>query len=108
MKEDFRKKLVYGGIRESYNDIVGEIINTTYDYEKDTEEYKEAIDLINDNENLCKTIYNMLITEYTMVQTPIGLIEIKKDIRFLGKETIIEMIKKYIAKHIEEDIKELN
>ena len=87
-----REDLAKVAIKQIYNEYVGGLINTTYDYNQDTDEYKQAVAAIKDVEGIKEYIYRELVNYRPLIEYKGMLVRIGTDIRFLGTEKINNMI----------------
>lgn len=103
----FKESTVRKAIEETYDDLVGGCINTTYDYDKDTEEYQSAMSFLNNPDDICNDIYRIITSGTARVNYGGMIIAIQENVRFLGKTKLIEMIKEHINKHLAKDLQEI-
>lgn len=95
--KSFRETLIRIGAKNRLNDYIGGFENTLLDYEEQSEEYKNAKRALEDEKQIVDVIYRELVND-PIVATPMGLVSIKKDIRFIGKERIYEIIREVYKK----------
>lgn len=90
-----RQKKAYKNIKYAAYDIIGGLENTMEDNSEDSEEYIRAKNTLEDHEGLVNLIYLEATTNYyepgfcgfsTMYQ------KFMKDIRFCGKEWLMEQV----------------
>lgn len=93
-----REAIVKIVVREKFNWVVGGYINNVMD---------RLIPCMPSREQLIIEIYNEVITADS-VETPIGMIEVKKDIRFAGKELILKYIENILTEEEYNTYIELN
>lgn len=96
-----RQKKAFYNVVHASNFLIGGLENTMLDNSEDTEAYQDAEKLLADHEALKATIYDMAINDiYGDGFCQVGE-EVKKylkDIRFCGKEFIMERIEKRLVK----------
>ena len=97
-----RQKKAYMNIYHAANWIIGGLVNTMEDNEKDSEEYKSAEAQLNDHDGLAEMLYNAATTEiYTDGSVMWGgsAERYLKDIRFCGKEWLMERVHARLRKN---------
>lgn len=104
---NFREQIITKCIKQCYNELVGGQINRTYDYAKGTEDYEGAVKFLNDTNQIKSQVYDMVMHTET-IEFGYSLIGVTKDIRFMGKQKIENMVNNYIDKHLPIDLKEIN
>lgn len=85
------QKRAYTMIRDEYNGLVGGYENVLLDYPKDSDEYQEAIEVLNDHDGLLETIYAGVIADAQGTMNA-------KHIKFAGTEFMKEIIRKMLEK----------
>lgn len=96
-----RQKKAFRNIKYAANDLLGGLENTLSDYDEDTEEYQAADRLLKDHKALVEELYTRSISEYyeegccCFNQWAEAYL---KDIRFCGKEWLMERCDKRITK----------
>ena len=75
--------------------LIGELENVTYDYPEDTDDYKRADALLSNHQALVEELYNWSTTsvygEGMCCFDDRVVAHYLKDIRFLGKEKLMQM-----------------
>lgn len=96
-----REKKALRNIKSACDWLIGGLENTLSDYEENSEEYKDAYKLLNNHDYLVNELYEMATSNLYGV----GLCSFNslaksyiKDIRFCGKEWLMEMCEKRIRK----------
>lgn len=83
------------------NWLIGGLVNTTYDYDGDSGEYRNAVECLNDTEYLINELYQMTISEVYGEGSVCFNKQAEsylKDIRFCGKDWLMERCRRRIAK----------
>lgn len=87
-----RQYRVFVEVKELCCDVVGGFANTLMDYPKDSVEYKEADEFLHQpREQLVDVLYQTLVQESLNSS-------FNKDLKFVGKQFIIERIEKRLNK----------
>ncbi len=96
-----QQKKAYCNIRNAANYLIGGLENTMEDYPEDSEEYQEAQATLEDHSSLVNQIYDLALTEiFTEGANIFGKAAeaYLKDIRFCGKEWLMERVEKQVTK----------
>lgn len=102
-----KEVLINKAIREQYDELIGGLINITWDYSVDSPEYKDAYSLLLDIDAIVNYIYNEIINGCTVSLVRGYSYNIKEDIRFLGRSKIMQLIKKHVLLRLPEDKKDI-
>ncbi len=98
---DARQKKAFINIKNAANWIIGGLENEMLDNRPDTEEYKAAKNTLSDHDGLVEEIYIEAINTVYMEDGCFfgkGAERILKDIRFCGKEWLMERCDKRVKK----------
>lgn len=93
-----RQKKAFRNVLGAANWIIGGWENTLEDYPEESDEYKSAQNALADHDGLVAAIYQEAINnvhDYALGFAPASAL---KDIRFCGKEFIMERVEKRVAK----------
>lgn len=96
-----KQKKAFKNIYHAANWLVGGLENTLLDFEEGSREYKNAYERLHNHEGLVEELYDMAISE---VYADGGMWfgdqakRYLKDVRFCGKEWLMERCEKRIAK----------
>ena len=96
-----RQKKAFYNIKYAANDLLGVLDNTLLDYPEDSDEYKSAYALLHDHDRLVKRLYSDATTcVYGPNWCGFGPENERfiRDIRFCGKEWLMERCEKRITK----------
>ena len=96
-----RQKKAYMNVVAASNWLIGGLVNTAMDNPKDSEEYKNAVECLNDHEYLVSELYSMATTEIYgdgFCCFNDFAASWLKDIRFCGKDWLMERCEKRITK----------
>lgn len=96
-----RQRKVYLNVYHAANWIIGGLENTLEDFDKESEEYKNAEAQLNDHDELVKYIYSEAITNIYgdgVMCWGENIRSYLKDVRFCGKEWIMERVEKRVKK----------
>jgi len=96
-----RQKKAFYNIKYAADDLLGGLENTLLDYSEDSDEYKSANALIHDHDRLVKRLYSDATTcVYGPGYCGFGPEHERfiRDIRFCGKEWLMERCEKRITK----------
>lgn len=78
-------------MKEVYNDYIGGLENGMQDYDKDSSEYEDCKNDLENHELLKETIYKLTIEEANRLGSA-------KHIRFAGKDFLLERIERRLLK----------
>lgn len=93
-------------VQDIYNDLIGGSINTLYDYDKDSREFKAAYDYIT-SDLVIRDIYTIMINNSDQVyMTSDGKVCNLRHIRFLSRDKIFDIINGYVGAAIDSDREE--
>ncbi len=93
-----RQKKVFRNVLGAANDYIGGLENTLEDYGKDTEEYKDAKATLENHAGLVSVIYYESINNVYDYQLGFAPASALRDIRFCGKEFIMERVEARVRK----------
>lgn len=96
-----KQRKAYLNIYHAANWIIGGLENTLLDYEEDSEEYKNAKERLSNHAGLVEEIYDAAISEIYDDGCCIfndGAKRYLKDIRFCGKEWLLERCEARVTK----------
>ena len=96
-----RQKNAYLNIYHAANWLLGGLENVLQDYTPDSEEYKSAKATLEDHEGLVNQLYDMAITDIYdegSMAFGAGVKSYLRDVRFCGKEWLLERCEKRITK----------
>ena len=96
-----QQKKAFYNIRNAADYLIGGLENTMMDYPEDSEEYREAKATLEDHAFLVNQIYDLALTEiFTEGANIFGRAAeaYLKDIRFFGKEWLMERVEKQVTK----------
>ena len=96
-----REKKAYKNIKYACDDLIGGLVNTMQDFDKDSKEFKSAQKMLCNHDDLVDELYYMATTNvYDVGMCAFGESAKRyiKDIRFCGKEWLMEMCDKRIKK----------
>lgn len=96
-----RQKKAYKNVYHAARDYIGGLENGTYDHPKSSQDYKDYMNALNDHDGLVNEIYHMAITDIYdegYVRFGKGAESYMKDIRFCGKDWIMERVEKQVVK----------
>lgn len=96
-----QQKKAFYNIRNAANYLIGGLENTLEDYPEDSEEYQEAQATLDDHDFLVNQIYDLALTEIFLEGANIfgkAAEAYLKDIRFCGKEWLMERVEKQVTK----------
>ena len=96
-----QQKKAFYNIRNAANYLIGGLENTMEDYPEDSEEYLEAKATLEDHDFLVSQIYDLALTEIFAEGANIfgrAAEAYLKDIRFCGKEWLMERVEKQVTK----------
>jgi len=98
---DTRQQKAFLNIKYAACDLIGGLENNMSDYPEDSQEYKGSAEALADHEYLVSEIYREATTNVYgpgSVFTGSGAQSIIKDIRFCGKEWLMERVEKRVRK----------
>lgn len=96
-----RQQKAFRNVLHAGNDLIGGLENTLADYSEGTEEYKRAKEALADHDGLVEDLYNMATTAIYDDGLCIFNKQAEsylKDIRFCGKEWLMERCDRRIKK----------
>ena len=96
-----QQKKAFYNIRNAADYLIGGLENTMEDYPEDSEEYQEAQATLDDHDFLVNQIYDLALTEIFLEGANIfgkAAEAYLKDIRFCGKEWLMERVEKQVTK----------
>ena len=96
-----QQKRAFYNIRNATDYLIGGLENTMEDYPEDSEEYQEAQATLDDHDLLVNQIYDLALTEIFLEGANIfgkAAETCLKDIRFCGKEWLMERVEKQVTK----------
>ena len=96
-----QQKKAFYNIRNAADYLIGGLENTMEDYPEDSEEYQEAQATLKDHDFLVSQIYDLALTEIFLEGANIfgkAAEAYLKDIRFCGKEWLMERVEKQVTK----------
>ena len=96
-----QQKKAFYNIRNAADYLIGGLENTMEDYPEDSEEYQEAQATLDDHDLLVNQIYDLALTEIFLEGANIfgkAAEAYLKDIRFCGKEWLMERVEKQVTK----------
>ena len=96
-----RQKKAFYNIYHCANYYIGGLENTFEDCRQEEEEYKNALATLNDHEGLVNDIYSMATSEIYdagFCQFGKAAESYLKDIRFCGKDWLLERVEKRVSK----------
>ena len=96
-----QQKKAFYNIRNAAGYLIGGLENTMEDYPEDSEEYQEAKATLDDHDFLVNQIYDLALTEIFLEGANIfgkAAETCLKDIRFCGKEWLMERVEKQVTK----------
>lgn len=97
---DRRERKAYNNIRFAANDLLGGLENTLLDNPKDSNEYQNAKALLEDHDELVEMLYmnaTTAIYDVGYVGFSSSHQALIRDIRFLGKEKLMQMCEERIV-----------
>ena len=99
---NLRQKKAFRNIKYAFNWLLGGLENTLMDYNEDSDEYKQANDLLNNHEELVNELYSMATTAiYEEGLCCFNKETVKyelRDINFCGKQFLMECCENRITK----------
>lgn len=96
-----RQKKAFKNILHASNWLLGGLENTMLDYPEDSAEYKSAKETLSDHDELVRQLYDMAITDVYddgAVWFGANAQSFLKDVRFCGKDWLMERCEKRITK----------
>ncbi len=96
-----QQKKAFYNIRNAADYLIGGLENTMEDYPENSEEYQAAQSTLEDHDFLVNQIYDLALTEIFMEGANIfgrAAEAYLKDIRFCGKEWLMERVEKQVIK----------
>lgn len=93
-----RQKRAYYNIYHASNWLLGGLENALSDYPKDSDDYKEAEEMLNNHSRLVETLYTMAIANCYAEGNCWFDASWIKDIKFCGKDWLMERCEKRITR----------
>ena len=97
-----RQRKAFNNIKWAANVLIGETLNTTYDYPEDSEECKQAVELLANHDELVKRLYEMATTaiyeDGFYCENPMRILYELRHINFCGTEWLMGQCEARIVK----------
>lgn len=107
---DMRQKKAWKNIKWAASDYIFGIMNGCLDNSEDSPSYKDYMNGLQDLDGIIETVYSESITnvyDEGSCSFGIGAESYLKDIRFCGKEFLMNLVKKYCKKFQAEALEQL-
>ena len=95
-----RERRAYDNILYAAYDVIGGLENTLMDFDEESDEYKNAYNVLYNHERLVESIYNCATTAYYrtgMCMWGSQVERLIRDINFLGRDVIMAMCEERVC-----------
>lgn len=96
-----RETLAKKNIKHACDWLLGELENVLMDYPEDSAEYQNALSRLQNHEELSEELYDMAISDLYLEGACFYDCNIVSEIRFLGKDWLMEECRRRIEKESE-------